>query len=105
MAASSSELRLPSRDGGAEDDGASCDWRYENIAGDMGTFGGGVGGTGLVKSLKAATPGHGSPPGMTRDSDCLLIADPVEERLVVLLVLFLRATELFFLLSSSEDTS
>jgi hypothetical protein len=50
------------------------------IAGDIGTFGGGVGGTGDVSSLKAATPGHGSPPeGMAKlgseDNDALL---PVE---------------------------
>lgn len=37
------------------------------MAGDIGTFGGGVGGTGDVSSLNAATPGHGSPcEGMVR---------------------------------------
>src|ERR1700693_342230 len=77
-----SEERLPSREGGAEHDGTSWDCRYENIAGDMGTFGGGVGGTedGDVINLNAATPGHGSPPdGIRRAGRAFRVALPSPE--------------------------
>jgi hypothetical protein len=112
IAAICSELRLPSRDGGAEQDGTSWDCRYENIAGDMGTFGGGVGGTGEVKSLNAATPGHGSPPdGIAREGkelrEALLPVEPVEFRfdLIDCRPLFLLRMLFFLRVSSSEEAS
>jgi hypothetical protein len=83
-------------------------------AGDIGTFGGGVGGTGDVKALNASTPGHGSPrEGMTsagsepREAlDALESAD--ERRELVLLFrreLCLRRRLFFRRVSSSDDTS
>jgi hypothetical protein len=55
-----------------------------NIAGDIGIFGGGVGGMGEVNILNAATPAHGSPPpGITKagseDSDVLLEVELIED--------------------------
>jgi hypothetical protein len=78
----------------------------------MGTFGGGVGGTGEVKSLNAATPGHGSPPeGMARAGkelrEALLAADSLEFRfdLFDCRPLFLLRILFFFRVSSSEEAS
>jgi hypothetical protein len=82
------------------------------IAGDIGTFGGGVGGTGDVSNLKAATPGQGSPPeGMTSAGrevlEVLLAIESVDDRcdLCACLALFLLPSGFFLRDSSSEDTS
>jgi hypothetical protein len=46
MAANCSEDKLPSKEGVADVDKTSCADKYWNTAGDIGTFGGGVGGMG-----------------------------------------------------------
>lgn len=62
------------------------------------------------RSLKASTPGHGSPCEgiIIFDSEARLAAEPVEDRLDLCdkRVLFLRPTEaLFRRVSSSEEAS
>jgi len=85
MAAICSDVKLPSREGGVDEDGissADCADRYFKTAGDIGTFGGGVGGTGEESFLKAVMAAHWlSAFGMIRDgSELRLALNPVERR-------------------------
>jgi hypothetical protein len=66
-----SDVKLPSSDGGADEVGTSralCFCKKSKTAGDIGTFGGGVGGTGEVSFLNALMVDHcSSADGMMRD--------------------------------------
>lgn len=110
MRAICSEVKLPSRDGGAEDDGtasADCSARYWKTAGDIGTFGGGVGGTGEASFLNAAMAFHCSFDwGMMRDgSELRCRGEAVDLRELVSRTIEERAWRALYESSSSEETS